>query len=184
MKIAPLPSMAFLKECVEYNPNTGILFWKRRPLAHFQNAHRMKIFNTQFSGEKAGCLRGNGYIYIHFSGIGAILAHRAIFKLMTGRDPVHDVDHKNLDRADNRWENLREATRAQNMHNTIEHRDSFHQLKGVDFSKQKNKFRARICMNGKAKNLGLFSSGEDAHRAYCNAASELHGEFFNQGVIK
>ena len=50
-------------------------------------------------------------------------------------------------------------------------------FKGVGFSKEKKKWRARIRSKGKVLYLGWFDSKEDAYAAYCAAAKEHHREF-------
>lgn len=90
----------------------------------------------------------------------------------------HDcVDHLNGNGLDNRRCNLRPASKAQNAWNAAGHADSFTGLKGVTFHRQRNKFVAAICRNGRRKHLGCFDTKEEAHAAYCEAASRLHGEF-------
>jgi hypothetical protein len=51
----------------------------------------------------------------------------------------------------------------------------------VSFKKSRNKWQSQIKINGKTKHLGLFETEIEAHEAYCKAAAELHGEFFNPG---
>jgi len=55
---------------------------------------------------------------------------------MTRKWPAYAVDHRNLDKGDNRWDNLREATRSQNMANTSLPSTNTSGFKGVIWSKR------------------------------------------------
>ena len=87
------------------------------------------------------------------------------------------VDHIDGDRLNNRRDNLRLATHAENMRNMKRPRTNTSGFKGVYWSRQHSKWRARIMHNGKQHCLGLFDCPQEAHAAYCKAAEELHGEF-------
>ena len=54
-------------------------------------------------------------------------------------------------------------------------------LKGVTKLKSCNRWRARIRVNGKLICLGLYKTPEQAHSAYCDAASIYFKEFANKG---
>lgn len=84
-----------------------------------------------------------------------------------------EIDHKSGNGLDDRQDNLRTATRAENCRNG----KSCNSLgfKGVD--KNKNRFRAAIIVNRKKIYLGSYKTPEEAHAAYCLAAREHHGEF-------
>ena len=83
------------------------------------------------------------------------------------------VDHINGDTADNRWANLRPATRSENMQNRrVANSNSKTGLLGAKPSR--NAFRAQIKISGRCVNLGTFSSPEAAHAAYLTAKAELH----------
>ena len=91
------------------------------------------------------------------------------------------VDHVNGDKLDNRRENLRLCTSKQNAYNkglTTSNRSGF---KGIHWDAERNRWRARICIDGKEKKLGRFLTAELAHKAYCEAALKYHGEFANFG---
>jgi hypothetical protein len=94
-------------------------------------------------------------------------------------DETKDVDHKNGDGLDNRRENLREATAAQNARNAKKRPSAASKFKGVnrDTSRTDRIWRARIRVDCKLIHLGRFSTEEEAARAYDEAARRLHGEF-------
>lgn len=176
MAAKTLPDQAYLRECFEYDPFTGVLTWRERPLEHFFDKRSGRIWNTKHGGNAAGNLR-DGYLYV---GLGKRrLAHRVIFKMMTGEEPS-EIDHRNCIRDDNRWDNLRAATRLTNSWNHPGQDNRTTPRKGIRF--QKGAWTARIAVKGKAYHLGSFSTEEDAHRAYCDAAVRLHGEFANFGM--
>ena len=103
------------------------------------------------------------------------LAHRLIFLMHHGRLP-NVLDHINGIRTDNRIDNLREATRAQNSYNTRA-RGGSSSLKGVTWHSRNKKWAAQIGFQRKMIHLGYFDCQEDAHEAYKAAALRLHGEF-------
>jgi hypothetical protein len=91
------------------------------------------------------------------------------------------VDHRDGDGLNNRRSNLRVATRAQNNRNqrlVVRNSSGF---KGVSWDKHERKWQAQIRMNNKTHNLGRYRTPEDAHAAYCEASTRLHGEFARHG---
>lgn len=92
--------------------------------------------------------------------------------------PGLDVDHINGDGLDNRRENLRICTRAENMRNqTHKAANKSSQFKGVSWAKQKRKWLAGIRLNERHVFLGYFDREEDARDAYAAAAREAFGDF-------
>lgn len=94
---------------------------------------------------------------------------------MTGEWPSADVDHKNRDRRDNRWENLRAATRSQNNANRVT--TASHGFKGATYNKRQGRWAAQTKFKGKPVYLGYYDTPEEAHAAYLAAAERLWGEF-------
>src|ERR1700741_607107 len=106
--------------------------------------------------------------------------HRLICGLAQ-KDPRHG-DHRNGDGLDNRRENLRVCTRAQNAQNRKTPAGRF---KGVSLAKHHDRvgynlpkpWKATISANKQHIFLGLFATAEEAARAYDCAALQHHGEF-------
>lgn len=87
------------------------------------------------------------------------------------------VDHHNGNTLDNRRLNLRAASDSQQACNRGVRRTSKTGFKGV-FIRANGKFVAQIGdKGGKKVHLGYFKTAEEAHAAYCAAATKLHGEF-------
>lgn len=152
-----------LKELLFYDPDTGVWTWK--------NGGRGRRKN-----HIAGWRCGEGYILIYVDGE-QFYAHRLAFLYMTGSWPAEDTDHKDMDRSNNRWNNLREATRGENHRNKVARKDSSSGLKGVIRDKERGAWQARITVGGKTVNLGRFDCPAAAHFAYIIAADKMHGAF-------
>jgi hypothetical protein len=88
-----------------------------------------------------------------------------------------DIDHRDRCGLNNCRANLRLASRSQNNANMSRHKDNMSGVKGVDWHKRTNKWRARIACNGKHHHLGLFTNLQDAGKAYNAAALKYFGEF-------
>ena len=88
-----------------------------------------------------------------------------------------EVDHINLDKLDNRKVNLRLCTRAENVRNSTKRKDSPNKYKGVHFIKSRNKWIARIQINGKRIHSGYFDTEIEAAKRYDKLALKHHGSF-------
>lgn len=109
----------------------------------------------------------------------AMQLSRVILSRKLGR-PLerHELaDHWNLDTLDNREENLRVASNAQNNRNSKRPKTNTTGYKGVSYKKKNRQFVAQISVNREKKHLGLFPTAELAYEAYCKAAVEHFGEF-------
>jgi hypothetical protein len=171
-----LPSPEELRQLLRYEPETGKLFWLPRPADMFATRRAFGLWNTRFAGVEAfTAVNNNGYRHGKIFGIG-VLASRVIWAMQAGAWPTEHVDHRDLDRSNNRWLNLRRATHSQNMHNQGP-RKSTSGLKGVHWDKRDRNWRAQITASGRKRMLGSYETAEEAHAAYQAAACELHGEF-------
>lgn len=105
------------------------------------------------------------------------LAHRLAWLYVHGKWPPHQLDHINMDRADNRMCNLRQADNAENNCNRPLQSNNTSGFKGVSFHKQTRKWKASLKVRGKDIHLGLFDEAEAAAAAYRLAAQKHFGEF-------
>jgi hypothetical protein len=160
------PSLAKVTELLAYNPETGIFRWLVAP----GNGGRVR------AGDVAGGIGDDGYVRIKIDGQ-KFRAHQLAWLVMTGAWPAHQLDHRDRARANNRWSNLRAATRSQNACNMAVQSHNKCGLKGVSWHKKDRKWQARITKSGRVYWLGYFKSADLAHQAYCGAAREIHGEF-------
>jgi len=87
------------------------------------------------------------------------------------------VDHINGDGLDNRRENLRVCTNAQNRLNSRRYRNNTSGAKGVSWCKKTGKWYARIAVDGRRVFLGFFPTINEASDAYAKASSAMHGAF-------
>jgi len=99
------------------------------------------------------------------------LLHRLIMEV----NQTEVIDHKNNNRLDNRLNNLRVCTQAENSKNQRLRKNNISGYKGV--SEHTNGFRARIKVNYKQIELGIYTTALEAAKAYDKAAKGLHGEY-------
>jgi len=161
-----------LTELLAYDPETGE--FRRVGAARPQSAHYM---NKPVGYIKPGPKHdGGGYRIVTVDGR-PYRAHRLAWLYMTGEWPAEDIDHINGERADNRWSNLRAASRWQNIHNMGMRDRNTSGLKGASFDKKRNKWVAQIVVNGRHHHLGRFDTAQQAADAYAAAADRMVGEF-------
>lgn len=173
-----------LRELLDYDPETGVLRWKVRPPEHFHVPGWAAFWNRRHAGKVAGKSYAGrpGYLVVTIRSF-PHLAHRVAWAILYGEVP-EQIDHINGDGEDNRLCNLRACTQADNQHNQAVRKTNKSGYKGVCWSDRLGRWRATIFINGKQKHLGLFDCPEEAHKAYCAAADELHGDFANHGRFK
>lgn len=164
------------REMLDYNPETGVFVWKTRPLSHFKSEANQTTWNKKCSGKVAGHRDAIGYVSIRIDRK-PYGAHRVAWLMMTGSWPSDKIDHRDLDRSNNKFANLREATHSENITNTRARRDSASGRKGVHLHKHSGLWHATIMKHGKKHSVGYFRDLDAASAAYEQAAKRLHGEF-------
>lgn len=151
-----LPSQAELNELFRYDPETGHLFRK--------------------DDSRADSIRRSGYATVIIRNE-TYLAHRLIWKMVNGFDPICTIDHKDRNPSNNRLDNLRLASDAQNGWNRGKFRNNKCGFKGVRYEADRDRYIAEITVAGRWRRLGRFYTAEEAHAAYCDAALKHHGAF-------
>ena len=92
------------------------------------------------------------------------------------------VDHINGNPSDNRKENLRVVSKAENTYNKKAHSQCGY--KGVRLHKQSGRWQCRITIEQRHIALGYYSTAEAAAEAYNKAATKHFGEFAKLNTIK
>lgn len=147
-----------------YDPETGAMLYKVAP------PHKAQLLGLQ-----AGMVDSQGYRLIKIADK-RYLSGRLIWFYMTGEWP-DEVDHKNLNRSDDRWENIRESTRSQNCAN----KGRFFKPNKFGFRGIKRhssgKFYAAVCSKQVEYRSTPVATPELAALAYDMLAKKHHGEF-------
>ena len=94
------------------------------------------------------------------------------------------VAHISEDKYDNRKENLRWATRIEIGMGKLCQKNSSSIYKGVDWKKDRKKFRSKIRVGKREKFLGYFDDEKEAARKYNEAAILYYGEFARLNIIE
>lgn len=153
-------SLDRLLEVLAYDPETGVFTWVA------PTNRRIRV------GQKAG-YRSNGYVYIRVDGA-TYPAHVLAWLFVTGQWPEREIDHRNRVRNDNRFANLREATRKQNAENLAPLTSANTSgSRGVNFYHRTGRWRAFIGHHGKRIHLGFFATSEEAVAARAAAERAL-----------
>lgn len=146
-----IQSLMEIKNNIAYCPDTG----------RFDRLVSYRVCDKL--GEIKNTPQSHGYIVISVKGI-IWRAHRLAWYMQTGEPPSVEVDHINGIRIDNRFSNLRLATKIQNNYNRLS--------KGFWFVASLKKWRAGITVNGKKIHLGLFATSNEAGAAYIIACEK------------
>lgn len=154
-------TQARLKELLHYDPETGVFTW-------------VAVVGSARPGDPASTsVNHHGYKLLR-AGKRRYAQHRLAWLYMTGEWPRAQVGHRNGMRSDNRWQNLREATDAQNRQNMAKKRGTKSALQGVTWWPRDRCWMSRITVNYRGHFLGYYTTEAEAHQAYLAAKSRLH----------
>lgn len=159
-----------LKKSLDYDPETGV----------FTRLSTTNFNPKVVAHQRAGSLAPAGYRYVRI-GKQRYAEHRLAWFYMKGVWPQEDVDHVNGVKDDNRFANLREATRSQNMANTKVQKNSTTGVKGVHFDKVNQRWVAHMRVDKRMKNLGRFDTVEEAIAVRAAAFEKVYGQFAHHG---
>lgn len=177
-----LPSVEYLRQCFDYDALSGMLTWRQmRPREHFKTVNGYRKWSLYYAGTTAGRIDKSGHYARVAVGGNLYKVHRIIWKMQTGQEPPLEIDHRNGDHADNRWDNLRAATRSQNTWNAARNTPGKTLPKGVFAhiinGRQEGRCFAMAYRHGKRFYLGRFDTVAEADAAYRAFTAQTDGEF-------
>ena len=169
MKMRALPTLSRLRQMLSYDSRTGIFRWIASPRK--QPRRKGKIAGTS----------SRGYMCIQIDGV-RYQAHRLAWLYMTGCPPLGELDHRNRKPSDNRWCNLRPATRLENLRNHSITRLKANGLPvGVHYDprpqQRRKPYHARIGVHGREVSLGYAATVEEARDRYVAGLRRWFGDF-------
>jgi len=153
-------SAEYLRSRLSYDPESGEFRWRDA--------------RADCVGAVAGKREHHGYVQIVIDRR-AYMAARLAWLYMTGSWPEAEIDHRNGAKADNRWDNLRPASRSENCANKPKQANNTSGHRGV--SRHGARWRAQINIDGRRTLLGVFKTPEDAAACYRKAYEKYFGEF-------
>ncbi len=106
----------------------------------------------------------------------AVVMHRLLLGFSHGDG--REGDHRDGNGLNNRRNNLREATRTQQVHNRGSAGSTTSRYRGVFWVPKRGKWCAKCTIAGKRRYLGHFDSEEEASAVYEHVAKIIHGEFY------
>ena len=153
-----------IKGLLVYEPDSG-LFRSRRKTCR------------SIPGSVIGAVRPDGYLQIYVLGRN-YLAHRLAWLYVHGTWPEVHIDHIDGDGTNNRIENLRLATPAENGRNRTrpQARNSSGE-RGVYWSRIRKKWIAQIGVDRRTINLGGYDTKAEAKTARKAAEINHYGQF-------
>lgn len=165
----------YLRECMDYDPQAGVLTWKIRPPFHFSDGtkaaeHQAAIWNAKYAGKEAFLGIGNhGY---RTSSVGGkrFTGHRVAWAIHYGEWPEGEIDHINGNRCDNRIANLRDVSRRENAKNLA---TKSGRVRGVYWYPPTSRWAVKIQSDGVQRHIGYFINKNDAIAARQDAERRL-----------
>jgi len=163
--------MIWLRARLRYDAGAGKLYFLPIPATTWQQ----RGWNKRFAGREAGTI-SQGYRNIVLEKQ-RFLAHHIVWFFEHGEFPDGDLDHRNGVRSDNRFGNLRKATKTENAQNRKVMKDTQSGIKGAWFHKGNQKWESTICVHKRRIFLGNFPTAQAAGEAYAAAEKTYFGEF-------
>lgn len=153
-----------LRELLHYDPLTGVFTWKV----------------TRSNNAPAGTVcdyKSHGYVSVRIDYM-LYGAHRLAWLYMTGEWPANEVDHKDNCILNNKWENLRQATKLQNRRNMgFRKKQNTSGYKGVSWCSRLDMWVAQIGIDYGSKYIACGRDPKELAKKYDEAATRYFGEF-------
>lgn len=154
---------AYILECLEYNNETGELFWlARRPRNHFKTDGAFKTWNTRFAGKLAGYKNPDGYTLVKVGGC-LLLSHRIVLLIndVAGLNEKYITDHKDGNRSNNVLSNLVKGDDTINARNKKLSKRNKSGFNGVRWCEKRQDWRARANQYIEGKQIAIYLGGHE-----------------------
>jgi hypothetical protein len=182
-----LPTPHALRQLLRHDPDTGLLYWRARPLEMFADrkqtqAHNAAIWNGRFAEKPAFSTRDKlGYFtgVVHYR---SLKAHRVIWAMVHDEWPEFEIDHIDGDPANNLISNLRVVSHRLNGRNLRLKKNNTSGVCGV-WMRPSGRWLASISVDGKTICLGTFDTKDQAAQVRFDAQKH-YGFHENHGVAR
>lgn len=153
-----------LTRLLDYSIQSGVFTWKVSRVGCRK-------------GARAGCVGPGGYMVVRLKRR-LYLAHRLAWFYVMGVWPSGVIDHRNRNRSDNWFFNLRDVSQGVNAQNqALPQQGNRSGFLGVSLLAS-GKYMASIAVKRSTTRLGVFDDPEEAREAYLRAKATLHPEAF------
>lgn len=171
MKSVDHLSIEFLRSVFTFDAETGELRWRYRDDMSAQ-------WNGRYAGKIAGNRdsKGTRYVWVSVNDI-LYAAHRIIWAVVTGAWPTNEIDHRDTDGKNNKFTNLREATRSQNLGNAKLSRANTSGFKWVSWNKKRCLWMALMQINNAKIIVGFGHDPKQLHESCAVIAKQNRKEF-------
>jgi hypothetical protein len=153
-----------LKEVMRYEPETGHWFWVKPPK-----------YNNNLVGKKTGTKDVDGRIRVRVDKK-TYRSYRLAWLYMTGEWPKNDIDHIDGNPGNDKWANLRDISRGENVRNQ--------KSKGYRWNSERQKWECRYMLNYKTIFVGRFETEQEAKTAYEKAIKEAGLSIPRKGIYQ
>lgn len=144
-----LPPASVVRQLLRYED--GKLYWNYRP-------EGMKAWNLRFANRQGFTAdNGKGYKIGSIHAV-RVYAHHVVWCMHHGDWPTQDIDHINWDRGDNRIENLRQLTHAQNCQNFKDRPLSSSGHRHISWAKERSQWVVKFKFDSSRRFIGRFDT--------------------------
>ena len=143
-----------------------------------------RVLNKRRNKEVKQFLKRNGYSIVSLfkdKKKKTFTIHRLVAKTFFEEDITNkSIDHIDGNKQNNFFQNLRVCNHQQNHFNRGKNKNNTSGFKGVSWEKKKEKWAAKIQINGTVRTLGRFNDKHEAYEKYKEAAKYYHGDYLYQ----